>query len=150
MHPAAPLPELDDPALWAAFHDRTLAEAQWTHVAHVRVAWLHLARHPLDAAHILMRVGICRLNATHGLVETPARGYHETITRAWLSVIAALRQRDPGSDSRAFIARHGLERDALLRYYSRDRLHSTTARAIFVAPDLADLANLPALPALAG
>lgn len=131
--------ELDDDALWSAFHDRTLPAAQWTHVAHVRVAWMHLTRHALDEAHVLMRVGIIRLNAAHGLVETATRGYHETITRVWLILVAAARQRDPGSDSRAFLAAHGLARDTPLRYFSRERLFSLAARASFVAPDLADL-----------
>lgn len=128
--------ELDDDALWIAFGERTLPAAQWTHVAHVRVAWMHLARYALDEAHLRMRAGIVRLNASHGLVESPARGYHETITRVWLVLVAAARQRDPGADSRAFLAIHGLARDTPLRYYSRDQLFSTAARASFVAPDL--------------
>ena len=63
--PISPLvaPSLDDDALWRAFHDRTLPAAQWTHAAHLRIAWLHLARHELDEAHLRMRVGIIRLNA---------------------------------------------------------------------------------------
>lgn len=131
--------DLDDDTLWAAFHDRSLSAAQWTHTAHVRIAWLHLARYELDEAHLLMRVGIVRLNAAHGLVETRARGYHETITRVWLILVAAARQRDPGTDSRGFLAAHELARDTPLRYYSRERLFSTAARASFVAPDLAEL-----------
>jgi len=137
--PATAAVDLDDDALWIGFHERTLSHAQWTHVAHVRVAWLHLARHPLDEAHLRMRVGIVRLNAAHGLVETAQRGYHETITRAWLAVIAAARRRDPGADSRSFLAAHGFDRDTLFRYYSRDRLFSVEARAHFVPPDLAEL-----------
>ena len=71
------VPSLDDDALWRAFHDGALPAAQWTHAAHLRVAWLHLARYELDEAHLRMRVGIIRLNAAHGLVETAERGYHE-------------------------------------------------------------------------
>ncbi len=127
---------IDDDALWEAFHERTLAHADWTHVAHVRIAWLHLARYGLDEAHLRMRAGIIRLNAAHGLVETPQRGYHETLTRAWLAIVAALRARDPGADSTRFLAIHELGREAPLRYYSRDRLFSLEARATFVAPDL--------------
>lgn len=131
--------DLDDDALWIGFHDRTLSSAQWTHAAHVRVAWLHLARHDLDEAHLRMRVGIIRLNAAHGLVETPQRGYHETLTRVWLALVAAARARDACTDSRAFLAAHPLARDAPLRHYSRDRLLSLAARTMFVGPDLADL-----------
>ena len=129
--------EYDDDALWIAFHERTLLAPEWTHVAHLRVAWLHLARYPLDEAHLLMRIGIIRLNASHGLVETPERGYHETLTRAWLALVAAARHIDPCSDSRGFVAKHELPRDAPLRHYSRERLFSLHARTVFVPPDLA-------------
>jgi hypothetical protein len=129
--------ELDDDRLWTEFHARTLPEAQWTHAAHLRIAWMHLARYPLDEAHVLMRVGIIRLNAAHGLVETAQRGYHETLTRVWLVLVGAARDRDPCADSRAFIATHALGREAPLAHYTRDRLFSLAARALFVPPDLA-------------
>jgi hypothetical protein len=130
---------LDDDALWLAFHERTVPAAEWTHLAHVRVAWLHLARYELDDAHLRMRAGIIRLNAVHGLVELPTRGYHETITRVWLVLIAAARREAAGRDSLDFLAAHGLARDTPLRFYSRERLFSVAARACFVAPDLAEL-----------
>ena len=130
---------LDDEALWRAFHDRTLSHGQWTHAAHLRVAWLHLARHELDEAHLRMRVGIIRLNAAHGLVETETRGYHETLTRVWLVLVRAARRRSPATDSASFLEAHGLDRDAPLRFYSRERLFSVAARALYVPPDLAEL-----------
>ncbi|HEY0480330.1 MAG TPA: hypothetical protein VGD37_22580 [Kofleriaceae bacterium] len=130
---------LDDDALWQAFHDRTLTVAQWTHTAHLRVAWLHLARHELDEAHLRMRLGIVRLNAAHGLIETPQRGYHETLTRVWLVLVRAARRHSTAGDSIRFVSEPGLERTAPLTFYSRDRLFSIEARAIFVPPDLAAL-----------
>jgi hypothetical protein len=131
---------LSDEALWDAFTTGTLPESAWRHAAHLRVAFLHVARWPLDEAHIRMRVGIIRLNAAHGLVETAERGYHETLTRAWLACVAALRAGDAG-DSRSFCASHPelLEKSFLLRFYSRERLFSVEARAVFVSPDVADL-----------
>jgi hypothetical protein len=130
---------LDDDALWQAFHDRTLPAAQWTHTAHLRIAWLHLARHELDEAHLRMRVGIVRLNAAHGLVETPERGYHETLTRVWLALVRAARSRCAAGDSTTFVSAAGLERTAPLQFYSHARLFSLEARAMFVPPDLAPL-----------
>ena len=130
---------MPDDDLWRAFHDATLPAAQWTHAAHLRIAWLHLARYELDEAHLRMRVGIIRLNAAHGLVETAERGYHETLTRVWLVLVAAARRRAPGADSVHLLARPGVERDAPLAYYSRAQLFSVAARARFVPPDLADL-----------
>src|SRR5688572_20656102 len=43
---------LDDDALWEAFQSRALPEAAWTHVEHLRVAWMHLARYSVDEAHL--------------------------------------------------------------------------------------------------
>src|SRR5690348_11419884 len=99
---------MDDAALWGGFTEARLPASEWNHQAHLRVAWLFLDRHPLDEAHLLMRVGIVRLNASHGLVETPSRGYHETMTRVWLALVASLRSsedpRSPSSDR--FVGAH--------------------------------------------
>jgi hypothetical protein len=132
---------LGDEALWRGFGDAALPAAAWTHRAHLRVAWMFLQRHPLDEAHLLMRAGIIRLNAFHGLVETPARGYHETLTRLWLALIASLMRAADAPTSGAFVDAHAgaLGKDAALRHYSRERLMSVRARAVFVEPDLAPL-----------
>jgi hypothetical protein len=137
--PDREVPVASDAELWRAFHDGTLPAAQWTHAAHLRIAWLHLARHELDEAHLRMRIGIIRLNAAHGLVETAERGYHETLTRIWLVLVAEVRRRAPGPDSSSLLGQPGLEREAPLAYYSRARLFSVAARARFVPPDLAEL-----------
>jgi hypothetical protein len=135
---------MDDAALWLAFTGATLPASEWNHRAHLRVAWLYLDRHPLDEAHILMRVGIIRLNTFHGLVETPARGYHETLTRTWLVLVAALRARDRGESSAAFVDAHAdrLGKDAVMAHYSRDHVMSVRARATVVDPDVAPLPDL--------
>jgi hypothetical protein len=133
---------MTDDELWLAFRDRALPHSEWTHRAHIRVAWLHLERYELDEAHLRMRIGIVRLNAFHGLEETPERGYHETLTRVWLCGVAAARSRDESSrDSVAFCERHPdlLDKQFPLRFYSRDRLMSLRARALFVEPDLEQL-----------
>ncbi len=135
----------DDDELWNAFHGRTLSESAWNHRAHLRVAWMFTQRHDLDEAHLLMRVGIIRLNAAHGLVETRERGYHETITRTWLVLVRALATGAPHPTSSDFVDAHGdaLAKDALLRHYSRERLLSLEARTRFVEPDLAPLPVFP-------
>jgi hypothetical protein len=132
---------LNDSELWEAFAQAALPEKEWTHRAHLRMAWLFSARYPLDEAHVLIRVGIIRLNAAQGLVETPARGYHETITRVWLVLMRALMKEVPAKDSLDLIERCAdrLGKDALLRHYSRERINGVEARARFVEPDLLPL-----------
>src|SRR3954453_21824512 len=96
---------MDDGALWEAFATSSLPGNLWTHEAHVRTAWLFLQRNRgLDEAHLLMRIGIVRLNAFHGLVETPARGYHETLTRVWLVLVGSKMETLVADDSAAFFA----------------------------------------------
>jgi len=132
-----------DDELWSAFCDQALPAAQWTHRAHVRIAWMFGRRHALDEAHLLMRAGIIRLNASHGLVESATRGYHETITRAWLAIVQHLitRDHDTTDSSSEFVERYADDLDAsvLVRHYSKERLMSTHARAMFVEPDLVPL-----------
>lgn len=132
---------LSDEELWLAFGASKLAAGDWTHRAHLRVAWMFLKRHPLDEAHVLMRVGIIRLNAFHGLVETPSRGYHDTLTRLWLSLVASLMKTTDAPSSGAFVDARmdSLGKDAVLRHYSRELVTSVRARAIFVEPDLVPL-----------
>jgi hypothetical protein len=143
---------LDDATLWGAFRQSTLPEPQWNHRSHVRVAFLHLAHWILDEAHLRMRVGIVRLNAYHGLEETPERGYHETLTRVWLVLIAQARAlglsesaRGVRAGSEAFLEAHPelLNKQIALRFYSREHLMSLRARTIFVEPDLAPLPAVP-------
>lgn len=126
-----------DDELWERFQASTLPVAAWTHRAHLRVGWMFLRWYPLDGAHVLMRVGIIRLNAFHGLVETPARGYHDTLTRVWLVLIASqMRALDAARSSDLLDAcGDALGKDAPLRHYSRDRLFGVRARAAFVDPD---------------
>jgi hypothetical protein len=133
---------MDDAALWEAFRSSTLPEDVWNHRAHLRVAWLHLARWDIDEAHVLMRVGIVRLNAFHGLEETRDRGYHETLTRLWLSLVALARAKDARETSDAFLDAHPwlLDRKLPLSFYAKDTVMSLRARSIFVPPDLAEIA----------
>lgn len=131
-----------DDELWGAFESASLPASDWKHHAHLRIAWMYCRRCSIDEAHILMRVGIIRLNATHGLVETPMRGYHETMTRVWLALVAAAIQKTPDLDtSTKFLAVHAedLVTVAPLRHYSRQLLVSAEARAVFVPPDLVPL-----------
>jgi hypothetical protein len=132
--------ERDDTTLWEDFNASAIPEKEWTHREHLRIGWMFLTKHPLlDEAHILMRVGIIRLNGFHKLVETPSRGYHETLTRVWLLLIRGLmKEVDDAATSAAFVDQCGarLSRDAVLKHYSRDKIMSVRARSIFVDPDL--------------
>ena len=130
---------LDDAALLRAFLGRTLTHSQWDHSAHLRVAWMHIREHGCDQAIVLLRDRINALNASHNVPDLPTRGYHETITIAWVRVIASRLAED--HDSLAFLERnHDLLNPLLLQAsYTTERLMSSEAKARFVAPDLGPL-----------
>lgn len=133
---------LGDPEFLASFEDCRIGHADWTHRCHVRLAWLALEGRSLPEAIGFARAGIQRLNASHGTPESLERGYHETVTAAWIQIVAAIRQHyGAGADSRAFCdAQPQLLSSKLLRlYYSRARIISAEAKRTFVAPDLAPL-----------
>lgn len=129
----------NDADLLAGFESTTLPFAEWTHEAHLRVAYLHLLQMAPAAALATMRRRIQAYNKAHDVPTTPTRGYHETITAAWIRVLAArLAEIGPADDSLAFFRRNAefLEKGYLLRFYSTERLMSLDARAKFVEPDL--------------
>jgi hypothetical protein len=132
---------LDDDALLAAFEVQGITAKGWTHEAHLRVAFVLAARHDLDEAHLRIRAGIIRLNQRHGLVETGARGYFETLTRAWLHLVDEARRRTGAADSRACLLASPelFDRALPLRHYSREVLGTVRARSVLVPPDVSPL-----------
>ena len=132
---------MQDAELWLRFTTQDLTHAEWNHQLHVRTAFLHLVRYELDEAHVRMRAGIIRLNQRHGLEESPTRGYFETITRVWLCLVQAARRADDATESLTLLARHPelMDRALPLRHYTKERLTSVRARAIFLEPDLTPL-----------
>jgi hypothetical protein len=128
--------DADIEALVRSFEDGSLPRSEWTHASHLLVALWYMTRQPRDQATRLMRDGIRRYNHIHGRDS----GYHETITLAWVAVIArflarADRDRSLSELAAALIDGCG-DKDYLLRYYSHEVLMSDEARWAWVPPDL--------------
>jgi hypothetical protein len=132
----APAFVMSDEEFIVAFESCTLPREEWTHQAHVRMAWLYLGRQPLSNARRTVGEGIRRYNSVQ--LQKPL-AYHETITQAFLTLIAA--RRLVGEPFAAFCARNPDLLDgklsALLVHYRRETLFSDRARQHFVEPDLA-------------
>jgi len=115
-----------------------VAASSFHHADHIRLVWSYLRTCRHDEAERRLREGLQRLTAHAG-----ASGkYHETMTIAWTRLAAwavAVSRRARASDD--FARRHGwlLEKDAILEFYSRERLMSDEARAQWVEPDLQPL-----------
>src|SRR6476620_649057 len=71
--------ELD--AFASAFQSCAIPKSEWTHQAHLKVGTWHVRRFGKDEALERLRIGIRRLNDSHGVPNSDTRGYHETITR---------------------------------------------------------------------
>lgn len=150
---------MTDDKFLAAFESCRLARKDWTHDAHVRMAWLYLTRcASYRAARDAVRGGLQKLNTafkaraallcaapTPGATRSKLTGYHETITMAFVRLIAD-RQSD-GEDFAGFRERNpdlfDRKLSALLCHYSPERLFSEEAQKGFVEPDLAPLPAKP-------
>jgi hypothetical protein len=129
--------ELDD--LVVRFHARTLLKSEWTHRAHLAVGTWHVHQIGPDDALLRLRVGIRLLNDAHGTPNTDSNGYQETITRAYVQLIAGFVAGHAGTAPadcvQAILASPLASNDALLAYYSKDLLMSVEARRNWVEPD---------------
>jgi len=112
--------------------------AEFPHARHLTVAAWYLSRLPAGEAMAAMRRSLLRFTEHHR-----KQGYHETITRFWMELVAE------------FLSEHGRERtlvesvNALLEeypnkeiifaYYSRDRVMSEVAKQEWLEPDVKPL-----------
>ena len=80
---------MTDDAFLTSFELRTLSIDEWTHHAHVRLAYIYASRHDLETATNLIRLRIKAYNEATGTPEAIDRGYHETITCAFMTLIHA-------------------------------------------------------------
>ena len=124
-------------AFVAAFEECTLPKGAWTHAAHVATGAVYVLRYRGEALGYL-RTNISRFNESVGGVNGPDSGYHETLTRLWVLLIAA----EVGGESEAHaaaykaVAAFGHQNKLHAEYYSVDVVASREARAGWIAPDL--------------
>ncbi|MGI9024824.1 MAG: hypothetical protein ACR2GP_04485 [Burkholderiaceae bacterium] len=113
------------------FESGAFDPAQFRHCDHVRVAFEMLGHYPFAEAASRFSRGLRAMTLRAGKPEA----YHETITIAFLSLIAEARDSSP-SDFEVF-AQHNpdlFDKRALLEVYSQARLESPIARRTFVLP----------------
>jgi hypothetical protein len=110
------------------------------HSEHLELAWSFLASYPLEDA-TRRTVSMIRHVATlHGASDR----YHDTITKAWVRLVAVHMSGDRRNSFDDFIAENeGLLDPGLLeRHYSSNALRSHAARKRWIEPDVR---RLPAL-----
>jgi hypothetical protein len=111
------------------------------HLAHLRMAWLYVTSIGPDAAIPKAADGIRNL-ALQNNVPTL---YHDTLTRAWVYVVAAAIEHSSSTTFTGFIEGHPrlLDKHLLLEHYTKDVLTSPRARETWVAPDVRPIPGAP-------
>jgi hypothetical protein len=104
------------------------------HREHLELAWSYLDRNPLAVAKQAMASAIRHVAAEHGAADK----YHETLTLAWVHLVAVHRERWSASTFEEFIMRNPQLLDSHLvgEHYSSDVLWRADARAAWAEPDL--------------
>jgi hypothetical protein len=136
-----PVTEQEIDAFLAEFEAGRLPKARWTHGAHLLTGACYL--HALGEAAAIDKMRLCvkRHNESVGTANSDTGGYHETITIAWIKLLAGLLQEAGPMERAAFAAlaveRFVNDRGIFSRYYDFNLPGSLEARRAWVAPTLA-------------
>jgi hypothetical protein len=127
---------MEQQELFDRFVDTTLPADQFHHQQHVQVAWLFVRKYGMPGALGEFSTAIKRFADAKGATGL----YHETITWAFLLLIAERQARTPASTWQTFEAANAdllvWKPSILERYYSKQLLGSELARRAFLMPDL--------------
>jgi len=130
---------MNDEEFLAAFEACTLKE--FHHRDHIKIAYLYLRRDPLDEAITKVRAGLQAMAiAWKAPVGELEKGYHETMTQAWVRVVhGTLADCEPAESADIFCDRQPqlMQKTRLELFYSRERLMTWEAKRAWVEPDLA-------------
>ena len=102
------------------------------HTDHVRVAFDLLHQHDFIDAACLYAKGIRTIAANAGAPQK----FNLTITYAFMSLIAERMHPDQDCDFEGFVAANPdlMSKEALYKWYGTERLHTDTARSVFLLP----------------
>jgi hypothetical protein len=128
--------EIDDATLLSRFESLQLAPGEFRHREHIRLAFAMVRGADFGEAALRFRAGLKRFAAAIG---APAK-YHETLTWAYLSLVArCMAERDYPSSLALLDARPDLldhQHGLLARYYDVAAITaSSLARRVFVLPE---------------
>lgn len=126
---------MSDEELLARFQDGSLPDGTFHHEQHVRVAWMCIRQYGMPDALGRFSMALKRFAEAKGAAGL----YHETITWAYLFLVAERIARGSGDTWERFAA---VNQDLLTwkpslldRYYAPGTLQADLARRTFVMPD---------------
>jgi hypothetical protein len=129
---------MTDAELTRALERGEIANENFHHVSHLRVAWVYLAESSsVQQAANKMRDTLRRFAAAAGKPQK----YHETITLFWVHLLSRAHAASGGERLEEIVNANPqlLEKKFPLAYYSAERLFSDGARTSWVEPDLKPL-----------
>ena len=131
-----PLPGVTaaDEQFLAAFTAGQIANHDFHHRDHLRLAWIEIRRLGLPRASEAVTAAIRQFAARHGHGDR----YHETMTRFWLRVVGMGITRHPtlAFDELLAAEPHLLDKNLPYRHWSPQRMGSDEARRLWVEPDV--------------
>jgi hypothetical protein len=127
---------LSDDEFLEAFHSCRLSTSDFRHADHLRLAWIHLSREPFEIALTRVRSGIQAFAQHHKLSGL----YHETITTAWMHLLATHQENSFNEFLAANESR--LNSNLLHLFWTPTLLASREARRSWVPPDRQELPPL--------
>ena len=123
-----------DEEFFAAFEAGKIANQDFHHRDHLRLAWIQIRRLGVERASDTVAGAIRRFAAHHG----HAGRYHETMTRFWVRVVAMGIGRHPTLPFDDLLAAepHLLDKTLPFNHWSRERMASDEARRRWMEPDI--------------
>jgi hypothetical protein len=129
---------MDDDEFITRFENCSIPREQWSHEAHLRMAWIYLTRHPMEQAVDKICSGIRRYNMA---VTGSTDQYHHTVTVAFSRLVAA--RLAPARCYADFMAAnpdlYASRPPVLASFYSDELLFSERAKKDWQEPDLRPL-----------
>ena len=126
----------EDRSFASAFEACEVPADSFDHAGHVRLAYVYLCEHTVDAAVVRMKDALLAFLTHLGVSHTK---YHETITRAWIMAVSHFMSESiPCESAAAFMANNPrlLDSKIMLKHYSAEVLFSPEARQSFVKPNI--------------
>lgn len=123
-----------DEQFLAAFEAGQIANHDFHHRDHLRLAWIQIRRLGLHPASDAVAGAIRQFAATQGHADR----YHDTMTLFWLRVVGMAITRHPTLPFEDLLASepHLLDKGLPFRHWSRASMGSDEARRHWVEPDL--------------
>jgi hypothetical protein len=139
---------MDENQFLKDFEDCVLPFDQWTHRAHIMVAYLYVSSHSFQEALSRTCAGIRKYNAANKVPETPVTGYNQTTTVAFVHLVAATaaayKKTHRVSTAEEFCDMHPqlMSKHVLRFFYSPQRRMDPSAKTTFIEPDLTALPKI--------